>query len=373
MKSFDWSNIHERKKASAFTVLLTIVSFVYGLGVWMRLVAYKIGALKTKSLSACIISIGNITVGGTGKTPFVAMLAEWAGRRGSKLAILSRGYKGKGISDSTVVSDGTKVLASVDEVGDEPVLLARKLSSVPVLVSRERQPAGDLAVRRFGSEILLLDDGYQHLSLHRDLNILLIDAKRQFGNGSLVPRGPLREPLEEIRRSDVIVITKCTTDCTGNSLDGFLQNNFPGKPVYRSRHLPDKIVFPVSGETYSPEFLSSKKLVVFTGLAHPADFLQMVESLGAQVVHFEAFPDHHLFVQRELGNLVSHKKAFGADFLLTTEKDWVRIDGRIKVDVDIAVLEIKMELLSDSDAFFEIIMEAIERSGSRKNESRIQT
>ena len=373
MKSFDWSNIHERKEVSAFTTLLTILSFIYGLGVRLRLVAYRIGALKTRSLSACILSIGNITVGGTGKTPFVAMLAEWADRRGSKAAILSRGYKGKRISDTIVVSDGTEVLASVGEVGDEPVLLARKLSSVPVLVSKKRHAAGDLAVRRFGSEILLLDDGYQHLSLRRDLNILLIDARRRFGNGFLLPRGPLREPLEEIRRSDLIVITKCTTDCTGDSLDGFLQSNFPGKPVYRSRHLPDQIVFPALGETYSPDFIASKKLVVFTGLAHPGDFLQMVESLGAQVVHFEAFPDHHLLAERELGNLVSRKKALGADFLLTTEKDWVRIDGRVEVDVDIAVLKIKMGMLSDSDAFFKIIMEGIGRFGLSKNEGKIQT
>jgi tetraacyldisaccharide 4'-kinase len=366
MKSFDWSNIHERKKVSAFTALLTILSFIYGLGVRLRLAAYRIGALKRRSLSACILSIGNITVGGTGKTPFVAMLAEWADRREFKAAILSRGYKGKRISDSIVVSDGTEVLGSVGEAGDEPVLLARKLSSVPVLVSKKRHAAGDLAVRRFGSEILLLDDGYQHLSLRRDLNILLIDARRQFGNGFLLPRGPLREPLEEIRRSDLIVITKCTTDCTGDSLDSFLQSNFPGKPVYRSRHLPDKIVFPVSGETYSPEFVASKKLVTFTGLAHPGDFLQTVEGLGAQVVHFEAFPDHHLFSQHEFGNLVSRKKALGADFLLTTEKDWVRIDGRVEVDVDIAVLKIRVELLSDSDAFFEMIMKRIERFSSKK-------
>jgi tetraacyldisaccharide 4'-kinase len=254
----------------------------------------------------------------------------------------------------------------VGEAGDESVLLARKLSSVPVLVSKKRHAAGDLAVGRFGSEILLLDDGYQHLSLRRDLNILLIDARRQFGNGFLLPRGPLREPLEEIRRSDLIVITKCTTDCAGDSLDSFLQSNFPGKPVYRSRHVPDQIVFPVSGETYSPGFIASKKLVAFTGLAHPGDFLQMVESLGAKVAHFEAFPDHHLFSQHEFGNLVSRKKALEADFLLTTEKDWVRIDGRVEVDADIAVLKIRMELPSDKDAFFEMIMKGIERSSLKK-------
>ena len=339
----------------------------------MRLVAYRIGALKTRSLSAYILSIGNITVGGTGKTPFVAMLAEWADRKGFKVGILSRGYKGKRISESIVVSDGVEVLASVDIAGDEPMLLARKLSSVPVLVSKKRHTTGDLAVTRFDTEILILDDGYQHLSLRRDLNILLIDARRQFGNGFLLPRGPLREPLEQIRRADLIVITKCRTDNTGDSLDGFLQSNFPDKPVYRSGHLPDQIVFPVLGETYPPDFIKSNKLVVFAGLAHPADFLQTVESLGAQVVYFEAFPDHHLFAQQELGNLVSRKKALGADFLLTTEKDWVRIDGRVEVDVDIAVLKIKMRLLSDSDAFFDIIMEGIKRFGLSNNEGKIQT
>ncbi len=373
MKSFHWSNIHESKKLSVVTALLTMLSFIYGLGVRLRLIAYSIGALKARSLSARIVSIGNITVGGTGKTPFVAMLAEWANRRGLKAAILSRGYKGKRISGSIVVSDGMEVLASVDEVGDEPVLLARKLSSIPVLVSKRRQAAGDLAVRQFGSEVLFLDDGYQHLSLRRDLDILLIDARRQFGNGFLLPRGPLREPLEQIRRADLIVITKCTTDCTGDSLEDFLRSNFPDKPIYRSAHLPDRIVFPVLGETYSPDFMALKKLVVFAGLAYPADFLLTVESLGARVVHFEAFPDHHLFAQRELGNLVSRKKSLGADFLLTTEKDWVRIDGRVQVGVDIAVLKVKTGLLSESDSFFEMIMKGIERSSLKGNEGKIQT
>jgi tetraacyldisaccharide 4'-kinase len=371
MKSFNWSNIHESKKLSVFTALLAILSFIYGLAVRFRLVAHRIGALKTRSLSAYILSIGNITVGGTGKTPFVAMLAEWADRRGFNAAILSRGYKGKWTSESIVVSDGREVLASVDEVGDEAVLLARKLSSIPVLASKKRHTAGELAVRRFGSEILLLDDGYQHLSLYRDLNILLIDARRQFGNGFLLPRGPLREPLEQIRRADLIVITKCTTDCNGDRLEDLLRSNFPDKPVYRSGHFPDQIVFPVLGETYTPDFMASKKLVVFAGLAHPADFLLTVESLGAHVVHFEAFPDHHLFAQQELGNLVSRKEALGADFLLTTEKDWVRIDGRVQVSVDIAVLKVKMGLLSDSDTFFEIIMEGIGKPGLSENEGKI--
>jgi tetraacyldisaccharide 4'-kinase len=362
MKRINWSTIHEKKQRNAFTFFLKTLSVVYGLAVRLRLIGYKVGFFRIKSLPTYVVSVGNITVGGTGKTPFVAMLAEWAGENGIRAAILSRGYKGTTSHKCLVVSDGTKVLATSDDAGDEAVLLAKKVSSIPVLISKKRYMIGNLALRRFNPELLLLDDGYQHISLHRDLDILLLDARRQFGNGLLLPCGPLREPLEGIERADLIVFTKCAVGCNGDDMADFLRRDFPGKRIFRSEYLPHQVIFPLDGRTYPPDFLSGKKVVAFAGLAHPDDFFDMVETLGAHVIHFKAFSDHHRFTQGEIGELASWKKASEADFLLTTEKDWVRIDGRVDVGADIAILTIRMGLLSDSDAFFDIINQGITRS-----------
>jgi len=151
MKAVNWSTLHTTKEKNLFTFFLRILSFLYGLAIQLRLVAYTIGFLRTNRLPAYVISIGNITTGGTGKTPFVAMLAKWVETHGFRVAILSRGYKGKRSNDSLVVSDGKTVLTSVNDAGDEPVLLAKKLSSVPVLISKKRYKIGSLALKLFGS------------------------------------------------------------------------------------------------------------------------------------------------------------------------------------------------------------------------------
>jgi tetraacyldisaccharide 4'-kinase len=362
MKFINWADIHESKRRGALWFFLKLLSIPYGLAVKVRLYVYNMGLIKIRSLPAYVVSVGNITVGGTGKTPFVAMLAGWAAENGFRAAILSRGYGGKRNSGVIVVSDGTNIMASVDDAGDEPILLARKLSTVPVLISKKRYLAGDLASERFGAELMLLDDGYQHLSVHRKLNILLLDAKRRFGNGSLLPLGPLREPLEQMERADLVVITKCNDEHRGNELVDFVQRRFPGKPIFRAGHFPDRVMFPRVGKEHPLDFLAEKRVVAFAGVAQPRDFLDTVKSLKADVIHFEAFSDHHRFKQAEIAALVSEKKHLGGDLLLTTEKDWVRIDGRIDVGDGIAVLAIRTGLLSDSDLFFDMIKQGIKRS-----------
>lgn len=362
MKTPNWSDIHAKRQRNAITFFLWIISFIYGLIIQLRIVFYNMGLLRTKSLSAYVVSIGNITSGGTGKTPFVAMLAEWADKNGFRAAILSRGYKGRQSHNYLVVSDGKKLLASFDDAGDEPFLLAKKLPSVPVLISKKRCRIGYLALRKFNSELLLLDDGYQHLSLNRNLNILLLDAKRQFGNGSLLPLGPLREPVEQIKRADLIIITKCTDEYPGDNLVNFLKRNLPGRPIFRSGYFPEQVIFPLVGKTYQPNILFGKNVVAFAGLANPGDFLEMIRNLGAHIIHFKAFSDHHPFSKEEIEELVSWKRKLDADFLLTTEKDWVRIDGKFGIDLDIGILTIKMRLLSGRDAFFDIVEQGIIRS-----------
>ena len=372
MNAVNWSILHTTKEKNLFTFFLRILSFLYSLAIQFRLIAYKTGFLRAKHLPTHVISVGNITAGGTGKTPFVAMLAKWAETHGFKVAILSRGYKGKRSNDSLVVSDGKTVLASVDDAGDEPVMLATTLSSVPVLISKKRYKIGSLALKLFNSELLLLDDGYQHISLHRDVNILLVDAKRRFGNRSLLPLGPLREPIEQIKRADIIVITKCTNTHSGGNLADYFQKNFPSKSIFRSRYFPHQVIFPLAGTTHPPDILKEKNVVVFAGIAHPDDFLETVKSCGASIVHFKAFSDHHFFSKHEIEELVSWKKQSNVDFLLTTEKDWIRIDGKIDPDLDIAIVTIKIGLLSGANTFFESIKQGIIRSNMEKNESQIQ-
>ena len=373
MKVVNWSAIHTKKEIHWFTFFLRVLSFFYGLAIQCMLALYRTGFLRSKYLPAYVISVGNITTGGTGKTPFVAMLANLAKTHGFKVAILSRGYKGKRSNESLVVSDGEKMMASVNDAGDEPVLLSKKLSAVPVLISKKRYKIGSLAIKLFNPDLLLLDDGYQHISLHRDMNILLIDGKRQFGNRSLLPLGPLREPIEQIKRADIIIITKCTDRHSGADLVDYFQKTFPEKSIFRSGHFPDQIIFPLIGKAYQPNILKEKNVVAFSGIAHPNDFLEMVKSLGANVIHHKAFSDHHFFNDSEIEELVAFKKAFHADFLLTTEKDWIRINGKRSADLDIAFLTIKMRLIPDTDIFFDTIKRRICRSNVKKDASEIKS
>jgi tetraacyldisaccharide 4'-kinase len=372
MFKINWPVLHQKKAGILITFLLYPLSLLYGCAIQLRLFAYKRGLLKAKSLPAFVVSVGNITAGGTGKTPFVAMLSDWAAHKGFRTAILSRGYKGKTKRESLVVSDGKGQISSVYDAGDEPILLAKKLPSTPVLISKDRYATGDMALRLFKSELLLLDDGYQHLSLQRDLNVLLIDAKRQFGNGSLLPLGPLREFFEGIKRADLIVISRCSERDRGDGLIELLRETVPGKPVLHSSHLPDEVIFPYTGEAHPPQILEEKNVMAFAGIAHPDDFLEMITGLGAHVVAFTGYADHHSYGDRDFEALASWNRRSEVDFLLTTEKDWVRIEETLGGDLNIAVLTIKIELLEDGHVLLDTIEKGIRGSSGMTNEGQIE-
>jgi tetraacyldisaccharide 4'-kinase len=369
MNRISWSALHEKRQWKPLSLFLGLCSLLYSAAVRLRLLAYRKGLLKSKSLPAFVVSVGNITAGGTGKTPFIAMLAEWASRREFSATILSRGYKRKNSSRKPLIaSDGKGRISSVYDAGDEPILLARKMPSTPVLISKNRYAIGDMAVRQFGSELLLLDDGYQHLSLKRDLNVLLIDAKRQFGNGSLLPLGPLREPVEATNRADLIVLTRWSEHYQGDELMGFLRKIVPGKPVLHSLHLPDTVLFPDTGEVHPPQILQGKKVMAFAGIAYTDDFFEMITGLGAHVVGFKAYPDHYGYDASDWEELASWSRSSGADFLLTTEKDWVRIEETIGRSLHIGVLSIRIELLEDGHILFDSIERGIRQSKVLTNE-----
>lgn len=317
-------------------------------------------ALKEqRSLPAPVISVGNLTVGGTGKTPMVIEIAKEARRRGYDVSILSRGYKGR-LPGPVIVSCRTGPLVETIDVGDEPVLMAEKLHGIPVIVGKDRYEAGIYAMQCFKEkpDLFILDDGYQHWRLKRDIDILLISGLNPFGNRRLFPFGPLREPVEEIKRSDIIVITMADKCKRLQELINELRLYAPSQPLYLARHVLKEIIkyrVDENGNLSDPEFkknaeLSDKRFFAFAGIGNPESFRLTLEEAGLNVIDFVTFMDHHNYKiceLKELSDKAQEKKAF----LLTTEKDLVRTKGKLPPG-EIYTLSIE---ISCDKAFFDEI------------------
>jgi len=316
--------------------LLTPLSLIYSLAVRVRAQLYAAGIRHSRRLGRPVVSVGNLSVGGTGKTPMVALLARDLIAGGRRVAVLTRGYGGTTKGGCRVVSDGTGLLATAAECGDEPCLLARSVSGLIVVVGSDRFQAGRMALERFSPDLFILDDGFQHLRLHRDLNILLLDGRRPFGNGRLLPAGLLREPVSAVRRADLVVLTRC----------GDTEVTIPvtGVPVCRSSHRL-KGFAPLDGGPVAPfSALRGRRGVACAGIADPGSFFSALREAGVELSAALAFTDHCRYGEGEMGLL---KRAFvrtGADFLITTEKDAVKLSsfGSALGEAYAAVLEIEL-------------------------------
>ena len=390
----DWSIIHQERRFGRWSLPLAFFSLLYGVGVRFRLKAYEKGIFRGKSLPGFVLSVGNITAGGTGKTPAVAMLAQWAVGEGHRVAILSKGYGGRYKQKVLEVSDGKHIYADSQVAGDEPFLLARGVSGSPVVISKNRYLAGMYAYKKFGSDFFILDDGFQHLGLKRNLNLVLIDASEPFGNARLLPWGPLREPLSQLGRADAFILTRfsrsqsaertpvehpkwdpSSTGQGGQSAESgrqeagsgeqggqrtlaFLKERFPLTPVFCADHVADKLVFPLSGLVHDAGFLKKKRVVGFAGIAHPEYFEETLNGLGADVVRFRGFRDHYLFNGKDLDELIRVKEKTGAQYIVTTEKDWMRIASVSPVYADLAYLSIRF-VLQEPDGLLRMIRDGL--------------
>lgn len=344
-----WAKIHNEKSRGPISLALAPFSSLYGKGISFRLWAYKSGIFKRKSLPGFVLSVGNITTGGTGKTPAVAMLADWAEKEGYETAILSRGYGGKYKEGVLEVSDGKKILAGPEESGDEPYLLATNLPGIPVIVSKKRFRAGLLAHKKHGCDFFILDDGFQHLELERDMDIVLVDSTNPFGNGHLLPRGPLREPVKSLSRAHAVIFTHSKALKPVEDTQWFFKEAFTTADAYYGGHLPGKIVFPEKKEVHEPSFLKGKKIAAFAGIARPDVFEETLRELGANILYFRGFRDHHYYSEDEIKTLNKTREDSNADYLLTTEKDWVRISSLSTSIPTLAYLTIKFTLISGGD------------------------
>ena len=331
--------------------IFKLISFFYLLGHHFRLWAYRWGIFPSRKLDCRVISVGNLTLGGTGKTPFVMMIAETLRGNGLKPAILSRGYSGKSGDPVNVVCDGKQMLLTPEWVGDEAVMMAEKLKNVPVLTGPDRYQTGQYALEHFDVDTLILDDGFQHLALNRDLNILLFDHSRPLGNGHLFPAGELREPPGETRRADMICFTRCSR--------GPVNFDLP-IPQIKTHLRLDSVIRMDDEEVLDVETLKNEPVAAFCGIAKPEGFKQILLDSQIQLKFFKAFADHHPYTLQDIEELEARAIKEGARFLLVSEKDAVKLKGMkfslpvFKVVVELEILEgrktLDKKLLGQCDA-----------------------
>ncbi len=347
--------MYGRKSSGILGALLFFISLLYGMAVRLRACAYDWGLLRTRGLPIPVISIGNITLGGTGKTPAAVNVAGILLKHGREPVVLSRGYGRSDRSPVLVVSDGkSKVLDPVSG-GDEPVLIARRHPRVPVVVGGDRYRSGTMAIERFHPDIAILDDGFQHIRLKRDLNIVLIDAVDPFGSGRLFPAGILREPLTALRRADIVLITRADEAENIIRLKETVKL-YSDAPIFTARYVPRDIVNVATGETRPLDFLAGKPVFAFAGIARPDSFISLLRTLGAIVSGTAVYGDHHSYTRSDLAGLVLMAGERNSALLATTEKDGVRLkdmapEGIWAVRIDLEVVE--------SSAWEETVLKAL--------------
>jgi len=329
----------EPGEASPFSRLFRAGAALYQIGARARRGLYRKGWLKSRHLPAPVISVGNLTVGGTGKTPVTAYLARLFQEQRLRVAILSRGYGGRR-TEVTCLSDGKRLYYQPPEVGEEAFWLARSLPGVPVYTAPGRYAAGVAAWRNHRPDLFVLDDGFQHFQLARDLDIVLLDADRPFGNDRLLPAGPLREPLNTLGEADIAILTRYDKSRHQNRLWD-LKKAYPHLEVYTAAIEPTSAWRFPGGEEHPLEALHQLPALAFAGLARPLVFENTLSTLGTDLRGFRVFPDHYAYSAADLDDLVQKARERGAGALITTSKDWARLAEQWQGELPLWVLEVE--------------------------------
>ena len=354
------------RQADIIRGVLRAMSWLFGTAVQSRLFLYKHGIWRPNDLGVQVISIGNVTAGGTGKTPVCEVFARALQNQGRRVAILSRGYRSikpplkdrimqklnlLELAPPRVVSDGHRLLLNSDLAGDEPFMLASNLPEVAVVVDKDRVKAGRYAIKKFGCDTLILDDGFQYLRLRHRLDIMLIDCKNPFGYERMLPRGLLREPIRNIKRAGFIFITKCPPEGAPQDLKDRLRALNPYAEISECRHHSKYIQNLYSKERFTLDKLQGMKVSAISAIAVPESFERELVRLGAELVYNERRADHHRYTQQEIIEFVNKSAAAGADAILTTEKDAVRFPFLERRDLKCYFLRVQIEMLSGEEAF----------------------
>ena len=352
-------------RAAVLRLLLHGLSFIYERIVQLRLFLYRHRILRERTLGCLVVSIGNLTVGGTGKTPIVEKFARALRTGGRRVAILSRGYKSvprpttkkwfgsfrkKTPAPPRIVSDGKSLLLDSLTAGDEPYMLANNLKDVVVLVDRDRVKAGLFAIKEYQADTLLLDDGLQYLHLKHRLDIVLIDRQAPFGNEYLLPRGTLREPPRNLRRASYIFITKCTGESNASLIERIRKYNRTAE-IIECAHQPLHLQNIFTGEQLSLADLRGAFIGSICGIAAPESFEDGLRKLGARIELSKHYTDHHRYSEGELQTFINRCLRRDLGMIVTTEKDAVRFPRLMKPEVPIYFLRVEIEILSGHESW----------------------
>ena len=346
---------------------LYILSIFYRGIIGLRNFMYESGMVPMNRLNCKVISVGNITVGGTGKTPTVIKLATLLREKGYRPAVLSRGYKGRKKRQVNIVSDGAHILMSPQEAGDEPALIAQSVDTIPVLTGKRRYITGRYAVEHFGANVLILDDAFQHRSLMRDIDIVLLDEQRPLGNGFVLPRGELREPPRALRRADIVLLTGSEKGDSPVDIDSPNDQHrksgsyLSDKPMFRAYRKPRDFIKGITKAVYPLDYIKGKKIVAFAGIADPDAFRRTIMSIGGQIVGFIPFPDHHSYRSDDIAAIREAISDASADIVITTGKDGIKLIDFPELLHDVFILRIDMAILPAGGSFESLIMELLEK------------
>ena len=341
-------------KSGVFLLLLRFLSFLYYSGYTLRKLFYRSGLLKIKELKVKVISVGNITLGGSGKTPFVLYLSKKLKDKGINFAVLTRGYKRR--------SKGTKELKRSEspdlkweEVGDEPSLLSNHLPETPIIIGKDRYNSGKIAQDKYKAEVLILDDGFQHWRLKRDLDILIIDASIDLEKEKLFPEGRLREPLSSLKRANLFIFTRVDQSTHKEKLKMILQKFNPQSPIVESILVITSVLNWKDKTKIDLDSLKGKKGVVFCGIGNPFSFENTLKSLEVEILNAFFFLDHYIYSQNDLLSLEEERKKVGADFLITTEKDSIRLPEIKDQKAPILVVNVELKIISGEEKLWEVL------------------
>lgn len=376
----------EGGRANALKFVLGGFAKVYEQAVQIRLGLYRRRLLRPQELGCPVVSVGNLTVGGTGKTPVAEMLARELQRRGRRVAILSRGYKSVprpfaqrlrnkifkhlDLFPPRIVSDGKEVLLDSRRAGDEPHMLAKNLPGVCVLVDKDRVKSGLHALRHFGSDVLLLDDGLQYQRLRHRIDVVLVDSQTPFGNEHLLPRGTLREPPANLRRASYIIVTKSGPQ-PDEALLARLRKLNRTAAIIECNHAPRHWQDLGTGAKLPLDHLKGRHVGAMSGIARPESFEEGVRQLGANVEITKAFADHHRFTKKEILRFVEWCDRRSLDALVTTEKDAVRFPEIDNPPVPMLFLRVEIEILRGREHWEELLSriagENVTPSGAKRS------
>ena len=372
--------VHGAEVSLAGNILLFVLrffSFLYEFGVCSKLWLYKVGFFNQKKLDCCVISIGNITVGGTGKTPTAQKVAAMIKNMGYRVVILNRGYRSHWDKELGVVSDGKKIFMTAYEAGDEAYLMAKTLPGIPVVIGKNRAVTGQYAVDKLNAEVIIMDDGYQHWHLYRDLDVVLVDTYNMFGNGSLLPRGTLREPLKHLDRAGLFLLTKTdqSSQFSRINLRKTLAKYNDEAPVIESIHHPKNFVEiadwykGIHENTLELSELEGKKVMVFSAIGNPSSFEQTLAGIGLDILEAIRYPDHHDYGMIEMQYISERAASKEAVALITTAKDAVKIPTEFiyfNRDLPLYILNMDIMITEGQDLFEKAIVAAIQKETKKQ-------